>query len=186
LIWIKKAFFRLSIKFKFGVSNSVCNSLGIPSYLHRSGRAIDNEFIDEFIFRRFLATGAKIDWMKDNQLSSSIFEVKNDSCNRSKYSNSPEDVLYNVRIEDEGKHYFSWGILSIGTKAFSIFTFKVNGTTRTFSLQLSHDPLECMFPHSEIIVLEVGFRIDTNKPKSVKTAIRDFLITECKIVKYPS
>jgi hypothetical protein len=43
-----------------------------------------------------------------------------------------------------------------------------------------------MFPHSEIIVLEAGIRIDTSKPKSVKAVIRDYLITECEIVKFPS
>lgn len=168
------------------MSSSVCDSLGIPSYLHRKGRDIDNHFIDEFVYRRFLASAEKSDWMANNQISSSIFEVKNDSCNRSKYSNSPEDVLYNIRVEDEGKHYFSWGVLSINTKAFDVFTFKINETTRTFSLQLSHEPLECMFPHSEIIVLENGSVVDTSKPKSVKAAIRDFLITECEIVKLPS
>jgi len=168
------------------VSNSICDSLRIPSHLHRNGRAIDDEFGEELIYRRFLAPGLNSDWLKSRQLSSSIFEVKNDSCNRSKYSNSPHDVLYNVRIEDEGKHYLSWGILSINSKAFSLFTFQVNGTTRTFSLKLSHDPLDCMFPHSEIIVLEAGIRIDTSKPKSVKAVIRDYLITECEIVKFPS
>jgi hypothetical protein len=84
--------------------------------------------------------------------------------------------LYNVRVEDEGNHYFSWGVLSIKPQAFDVFTFKTTNTSRTFFLQLRHDPLDCMFPHSEIIVLENGSVVDTSKPKSVKAAIRDFLI----------
>lgn len=186
MIWIEKVFLSLLEKFNSESSESVCSSLGIPSHLHRAGRVNDDVFVGEVIFRRFLASGTKNDWSKNSQISCSIFEVKNDSCNRSKYSDSPEDVLYNVRIEDGGNHYFSWGILSIGSDMFDLFTFQINGTTRTFSLKLEHVPLDCMFPHSEIIVFENNEKVDTSKPKSVKVVIRDYLISNCDIVKSPS
>jgi hypothetical protein len=152
-----------------------------------NGRTVDEEFNNEIIYRRFKASADKSEWLNNSQLSSSIFQVNSDSCNRSKYSEFPEDVLFNIRIEDNGAHYFSWGILAFNSEIIDSFSFLLNGTKRTFSMKLDHTPLDCMFPHSEIIVLEGEEKININiPPKSARVVIRDYLISNCEIIKSPS
>lgn len=45
--------------------------------------------------------------------SATSFKLAEDAYNRSKYSQEPKDVLYNVRPEDGGKHYTDAGILAL-------------------------------------------------------------------------
>ena len=165
-----------------------CQKLGIPEYLHRQERPIDNQFLTETIFRRFDVAGEPSDWRNDKGISASIFPVKDDSCNRDKYSEKPEDVLYNTREEDGGSHYVNMGILSFCSSTIDNFTAEINQNNikRIFTLKLKHDPLECMYPHCEILVLENGQILDQNKPKSIKTLIRDILLDKITIVKEPS
>lgn len=185
MIWIKKGCLNLLRNKSKSQEKTVCDSLGIPSYLQRNGRPEDNNFLSETIYRRFRSSANIQSWLNDQSISSSIFPVQDDSCNRSKYSNVPEDVLYNVRVEDSGAHYLSWGILEFDSDALKTFSSEVNGEKRYFTIGLIHSPLECMYPHSEIIVYENGERIDTNKPKSIKRLIRDCLINNSRIVKHP-
>lgn len=168
--------------------NQLCQQLGIPERLHRNGRGIDNEFLeDELIYRRFKVEGNKEDWLSNSQISTSIFKVSNDSCNRSKYSEEPEDVLFNIRPQDEGKHYIDWGILSLQVHQLNQFSFPIqqNSIDRIFSIKVEHVPDDCMYPHSEIRVFVDGELISKNKPSSINRAIRDFLIEQVVIVKEP-
>lgn len=165
-----------------------CHALGIPEYLHRDERPIDIHFLSETIFRRFDVPGEPSTWRKDKRISASIFPVRNDSCIREKYSRKPEDVLYNTRVEDNGRHYFHMGILSFSTSDIDGFKEEIshNNSRRIFTLKMKHDPLDCMYPHCEILVLENDTILDQNKPKSIKTLVRDILLDKISIVKEPS
>lgn len=168
--------------------NELCTQLGIPERLHRNGRAIDTEFLeDELVYRRFKVEGTKEDWHSNNQVSVKVFPISNDSCNRSKYCESPEDVLFNTRPSDEGKHYLDWGILSLEVSKLNDFnfSFQQNSIQKLFFIKVEHIPSECMYPHSEIRVYENGVLIIQDKPKSIKSAIRKFLMDRKKIVKEP-
>ena len=118
-------------------------------------------------------------------MSVALFELKDDSYNRSKYSQKPEDVLYNEREEDKGNHYLDAGILQVAILHTLTFGFEINDEERKFQLLPVHKPTECIFPHSELHIYENGAKIDyaQSKPKSLKAAIRDFLVRNCTVVK---
>lgn len=166
----------------------VCKALGIPEYLHRDGRPIDEEFNSELIYRRFNIAGNPSEWIKDKSISTVIFEVKNDSCNREKYCKTPSDVLFNTRPEDKGAHYEHHGIISFNSDVVQYFneSLELNDTKRQFTLKMVHYPNDCMYPHCEIHVYENGIYVDSGKPKSIKALIRDILIGACEVIKYPT
>jgi hypothetical protein len=165
-----------------------CSQLNIPSYLYTNGRTADQNFNSEKIWRRFKGSSSKDEWRKTH-ISAAIFPVRDDSCIRSKYSRDAEDVLYNDREQDNGLHYRDWGILEIETTTlFDFLPHKIeqNGIVRSFTIDLFHSPTECIYPHSEIKVLENGNLINASKPKSTKTAIRDFLLKISRVIKNPN
>ncbi len=162
-----------------------CSKLGIPDHLHQDDRVPDQSFEEgELLYRRFRVLGKVEDWKNDKSLSVAIFEIKNDSFNRSKYSN-PEDVLYNDNFEADGKHHTSNGILSLPVAELNEFDFPVlqNKILKHYTIKVSHTPLVCNYSHSEIFVLEEEQQIDSNKPKSMKAALRDFLLERVTIIK---
>lgn len=170
-----------------------CSELGIPSHLHTGTRDVDNTFgMDETIYRRFKCAGGPNDWKKNSTLSASVFPVDNDSCNRSKYCRYPEDVLYNTRKQDNGVHYSDHGILGFKVSDFFTLTvppappIKQNGVVRNFTFHLEHQPEVCMYPHTEIWIIDANNRIDTKPPKSTRALIRDRLLSIINIVKEPS
>lgn len=166
--------------------SEVCSKLGIPKELERNNRPPDQIFNCEKIYRRFQGTSNIEDWKSDRGISSSIFPVKNDSCNREKYSTNPTDVLYNIREQDGGAHYFgTYGILEFSSDIIYEFensSLEINNVVRKFTLQLIHSPEECMYPHCEVLVLENGNRIQHLTAKSIKSAIRVFLIDNCTVL----
>ena len=100
-----------------------CKELGIPDYLHRGARSADQNFDpEESLYRRFFTKIPSSEWQQDKAVSSVLFELKDDSYNRSKYSQEPEDVLYNEREEDRGSHYFEAGILQVAVLHTSKFS----------------------------------------------------------------
>jgi len=168
--------------------SKLCTQLGIPERLHKNGRDIDAAFLeDELIYRRFKVEGSQEDWNANNQISVKIFPVSNDSCNRSKYCESPEDVLFNTRPSDEGKHYLDWGIIALEVTRLNDFEFSFyqNSNRKIFLIKVEHVPSECMYPHSEIRVYENDSLVVQDKPKSTKSAIRKFLMDRIVIVKEP-
>jgi len=166
-----------------------CKSLGIPDHLFTNNRQIINTFSpEEEIYRRFKASGTPEDWIKDKQLSAAVFPVDEDSCNREKFSESCEDVLYNTRHEDEGNHYFDWGVLMFQAGELNQFHNRITekGVHRDFVIELEHQPTECMYPHCIVNVLENGKKIDHKQPpRSIRALVRDILIVKSTVVKYP-
>lgn len=172
--------------------NDPCSRLGIPKHLHTANRQKVSEFApSETIYRRFTEPGTINQWKGNNQVSASIFKLDNDSCNRSIFCQLPEDVLLNTREQDNGAHYLTHGIISFNVgKFYSLLVppapaIKQNGFDRNFVLHLEHDPLPCMYPHTEIHVYDGSNRIDNSPPKSTKAIIRGLLLDICEIVKMP-
>lgn len=171
--------------------NAECTAIGIPDKLHKDEREDDPVFnVDEVLFRRFKVQGEPAEWLTNSALSAAVFEIKNDSFNRSKYSDA-EDVLYNDRPEDNGAHYVDWGILSLPVSCINLeipIDHKEKGvvTRRIFTIQVRHTSKPCNYAHCEIFVFEDGVQIDSNKPKSVKLSIRNHLVGISTILKKPS
>lgn len=164
-----------------------CKGLNIPDYLHTNGREPDPHFNSELIYRWFRGpVEFSTDWRDHDHVSSVIFAVKNDSCNREKYSRTPEDVLINTTGDD--RNLSDCGIIQINSDHLSgqVHEIEQNNKKRTFELGIEHVPTECMYPHCEIIVFENGVKIDEKgPPRSTRTAIRRMLIKEVDIVKDP-
>ena len=163
-----------------------CSKLGIPAYLHQGDRNADQNFDpEELLYRRFFTKIPSSEWQQNKSVSVALFELKDDSYNRSRYSQEPEDVLYNERKEDNGNHYFDAGILQVAILHTLEFSFDINGNERAFRLSPFHKPTECIFPHTELHIYENETKIDytQSKPKSLKAAIRDFLVRNCIVIK---
>lgn len=168
--------------------SGLCSSLRIPERLHTNNREIDNDFRGEEIYRRFNISGERSNWENNRTLSASIFPVDRDSCNRQKFSLSPNDVLYNTRPQDNGAHYLHHGIIMFKAEAVEEFdeTLTENGKNRIFKLRIEHVPTECMYPHCEVHVFENGVKLDLTKPpRSIRGFVRDVLLEHSSIIKYP-
>lgn len=170
----------------------ICTQLKIPEYLHQRERVADSQFDEtEKIYRRFSVDGEIEDWKNTRAISAQIFRLSEDgdSCSRSKYTKVPEDVLYNDKVEDEGHHYNHHGIFSFMVdKLVRIGPVYQNEIKRTFIIKLEHTPKECLYPHSDIVVYEVGKDGSVNinePPRSTKTLIRNSLLDIIDIYKYP-
>jgi hypothetical protein len=148
-----------------------CTISDIPEQLHRNGRPVVPDFErDEFIYRRFI-----------NSNEAEIFKLQDTSVNRSKFSQSPSDVLFNIK---DGRRYFNQGIVQL--KVSDVERIECSHPTlpnQRFTLKLIHDPEECMYPHSIIGVYLNGQKIEKIKPNQVKTAIRDSLMAIKKQIK---
>src|SRR5947209_1929844 len=147
--------------------NPVCTSLGIPEHLHQDDRLADPTFEPaEVLYRRFLVSGRIEEWLKNNSLSSAVFQIKNDSFNRSKYSEA-NDVLYNDIVEENGNHYNDSGILQVPS-SINDFDFQINQnkTLRQFTVRVVHTPRSCNYSHSEVFLFENGVQINSNKPST--------------------
>ena len=165
-----------------------CSVLNIPARLHTAGRLKDPNFDeDEVVYRRFSVPGPKEAWsMAGNDPSVNIFKLNEDSYNRSKYCEEPEDVLFNVIPEDDGRHYTDAGILSLQIQKLkeseSEFIITENGNKRRFTFSIEHDPLPCMYPHTNVNIMENG-EIAPKRPTSLKFAFRLMLRDYLKIIK---
>lgn len=156
------------------MKNCKCAELGIPDHLHQLDRPIDNHFLQsELIYRRFpcLDTNAK-KTLVDGKLSASVFSTHKMSLNRQKYSNEPSDVLYNINSKE---HFINDGIFSLTVVNVNDFSEpSPNDHNKLYTLKLLHKPDECMYSHCEIFVGFDGELLDDlERPKSVKTAIKD-------------
>lgn len=165
-----------------------CSALGIPERLHTGDREADSHFEEnEQVYRRFWLPGPKETWsMIGNSPSARIFDLSEDSYNRSKYCDQPEDVLFNVSQESDGEHYANAGIMALQVSHIrddtTEFTITENGNERRFTFSVEHDPLPCMYPHTNVNVLENG-KLAPKRPQSLKLAFRLMLRDYLSIVK---
>lgn len=133
-----------------------CEILGIPNHLHKNQRELDTIFDEEeVLYRRFKIERSK--WEGTIQESSAVFELKDDSYNRSKYCLSPTDVLYS----STGEYYENWGIGSVSISKISGNKKSIiNNEIRNFTIKVEHTPEICNYPHCEVFIYEDGIGKD--------------------------
>jgi hypothetical protein len=165
-----------------------CSNIGIPEHLHQGEREEDSVFSDdEKIYRRFFVSPPKSAWLNNKQLSAKVFKLEDDSYNRERYSNAPEDVLFNKDAANKIDHYFSFGILCLICEDIKTYSYEaeVNSNNIKITFDIFHKPEKCIYPHSEIHAYSNGEYIKKVAPKSFRTLIRDILIGFSEIVKDP-
>ena len=170
--------------------NNHCHEIGIPAHLHQNSRPQAPQFDEkELLYRRFFVHPPKSAWLgKENRhKSAKIFHLENDSYNRSKFSQKPEDVLFNINAQSPEDHFGNWGVLSIEVADLQglVVPAEINGETGSVTFQPVHKPETCMYPHSEIHAFRNGAFIPEVAPKSVRAIVRDILVEICGILKEP-
>ncbi|UZU00075.1 hypothetical protein ODZ84_11115 [Chryseobacterium fluminis] len=158
-----------------------CDEICIPKNLHWDMRPTDENFENENLYRR-VRVPIDQNRIKEKEISAIIFPIKDDSCNREKYS-KPIDVLYNINAKNCDDHFFNCAIVGINSNHILPQFFTPEGSSDIFTFQILHSPVECMYPHCEVIVFKNNTRVSDNKPKSVKAFIRDVIIKNCIIIK---
>jgi len=130
--------------------NQNCAQKGIPEHLHQDNRDEDPDFDDaELLYRRFLS---KVD-SRDELIAA--LSTRSMSVNRDRYSEEPEDVLYNINANHPDDHFFDCGILEFDVE--SVETINVEHPqldNRSYSFRVLHRPSQCMYPHSVVKVVE--------------------------------
>jgi hypothetical protein len=171
--------------------SAVCKSLGIPHYLCKNGRSPLTYFgKNEFLLRRFNVKGRVKNFIDINtrqpivKISNEIFQLNNDSYNRSIFCRVATDVLYNDRVVDNGAHYTSHGVLSIsiGSIVGVISPLNQNGSIKHCELRPIHTPMECNYSHCELQYFVDGTLYES-RPKSANTFFRRILIKRMNILK---
>jgi hypothetical protein len=175
--------------------DKICNELGIPKRLRRNKRESFDEFHDsnENLYRWF---APEIEYLFDGTLSPStvgkVFSPPRDiSCNRSRFCDYPTDVLFNTNNLPHRNDFgiIKTSILLIEKYRFSVFVSNNKNIEEEIFIefQVIHSPEECMYPHSEIIVLRNGKRIEGDvKPKKLKTLLREELSRKFKVCHLPT
>ncbi len=162
----------------------------IPDRLHRNGRLADQVFLsEEKIYRRFPVKKNETDSYiitnpetGEKTVSSSIFRTDQMSCNREKYSESPNDVLYDII---NGKHCFACGIVELVVATIDSINLKHPCEDKKYNLKTSHSPEDLMYPHIEVLTYENSIPVRDIKPNSVKSKIKELYSKSCQITKDP-
>jgi len=156
-----------------------CADIGIPKHLHQNDKKPDQDFRkDSFIYIR-VEPGK----LKKQLPDMNTFTTRDQSCNRDKYSQSPEDVLYDINAKDKKDHYFNRGIVALKVSELEKQKFthpEIN--YRIYTLRLFHKPEECMYPHSEIHT-HCNNEYKKVKPEELKLSIKNYYRKHCKILR---
>ncbi|MCX6876026.1 MAG: hypothetical protein NTW21_19795 [Verrucomicrobia bacterium] len=102
------------------------------------------------------------------------------SVNRGKFSESPDDVLWNDKA---GGRYENFGVVQFQVSALQGRWDHPNDKQFPVSYRLEpeHQPERCNYPHSEVVTIEFNRETGTStsvskiKPSSVKLEIREHL-----------
>lgn len=167
------------------MANTICASQGIPEYLWQKDRVEDQEFLgDEILLRRFRIPLPE-DFQFDDSIGVELFEMRDDSYNRTKYCFDNKDVLWNGNPNyNNGEHFGNYGVLAISVQELSVSTeFVLNGKTVLCQLQPVHRPDPCNYAHTEAWFIIDGIKKDSKKPAAVKTLFRRLLLKKFEVVK---
>lgn len=173
-----------------------CKELNIPEHLWQKDRGCINDFLDdEQLYRRFKNpvphNFADPDAPKNDDkitaFTGEIFQLKGgddgDSYNRSKFCDTPEDVL----ISNNGKKSVHYGIFTLKACELKFTTpFKLNSIQKLLEVYIEHNPLKCNYAHS-ILKFKVNGEVPKNpKPgRTIKNIIRQELGPRIKVIKHP-
>lgn len=157
--------------------------MSIPQRLWISNRPEDPNFEpDEVLYRR-IQTPLPADFRDDDTIGVELFEIKDDSYNRSKYCSTEYDVLFNTRIQDNGQHYSNWGIISVTVgEMIEPVPFNLQGKMVECQLLPEHAPGICNYAHTEAWFYRDGIKVSKNKPPSMKTFFRRRLLKTLKVI----
>lgn len=157
-----------------------CDELGIPKYLHRNGRPIDNHFRKkEWLYRRIPPGG----FLPNGQISAASLRISNMSVNRDKYTKHPQkDVLYDINSTN---HFFSWAIVKIRVGFLEELELRHPMHNEKFTFKVKHEPEECMYPHSVSLTLVNSTPADRDLPKTLRATFREEFRVNCVLVKEP-
>ena len=150
----------------------------IPARLYTNDRAADQAFgHTEKLFIR-----VPENCYEGGRPSLNAFTSQSQSFNREKYCEVAEDVLFNIDAENENDHFDTFGIISLRTDALTAEVFPHPQEPIQYVLAPDHDPVECMYPHSEILTFVAGDE-RTIRSSLVKTTIKKFYRRSCEIEK---
>ncbi|OIN59834.1 hypothetical protein [Arsenicibacter rosenii] len=159
-------------------------ALVIPVHLHQHDRPPTDIQDDEVLYRRFFVKGPTKDWKaRGKQDMAKVFQLSNDSYNRSSLSNE-SDVLF----DDTGHYFANAGILSVSIKqirsAAGTYTLEAQGRipARILYFNAIHDPMHCNYAHAQLEIWENGTRAPS-QPSSMKTVFREMLSDNCKMIR---
>jgi hypothetical protein len=157
--------------------DDACRSKGIPDHLHQIGRpTIQNVGTSEFLYYRF-----QPDKLKNGKLSLGIFRIPNMSVLWRRFCKSPDDALFDGVT---GQHFPTWGVIQLPVSGVEAIACPPNANIQ-YELKVVHDPLLCMYPHTEVRVFGDGHKLDVIDPQ-LKTLIKDCLRDLCTLAQPPS
>ena len=161
-----------------------CSQLGIPSYLHKSGREPDPQFGSKVELYRWYRPG--LQHLPTGMLTQAAWgrafrDPHDTSVQRGDYCQDCTDALYDYK---GGNHRTHCGVMasrmdciqSLEPKQVEWTDHKGNSVTKEYTFVVTHKPEECMYPHSVIAVYENGEQLNT-KPsaRTAKNALRALL-----------
>lgn len=147
--------------------DQLCSERGIPPHLHRCEREPVEQFdAEELLFRRY-----NKDQIQNDIALAISFDRSSSSLTRSKFG-SADDARWDG---ETGRYHDQCGVISIPAAAFQGQSWKVRDLAVAVQVTPFHDPLQCMFPHCDLRVVEGGKEIMRIKQKSIKMEIRDLL-----------
>ncbi|MEO6838549.1 MAG: hypothetical protein ABI185_09170 [Ginsengibacter sp.] len=158
----------------------------IPGRLHTNDRKI----IDEFDLNENLYKRCRQEDLKNPYLAGTLSEL---SHNRSGLIEdilcNPDDVLYNIKPEEQDEKYEDLKVCTIRIKDLNnenrykkTFREIKNGETFNAVIELFHDPIPCMYPHSVFkiwlngeIVTYQNYKQTLKKVNQIRNSIREEL-----------
>jgi hypothetical protein len=148
------------------MADPACLALQIPERLHTEDRKPDPHFgASEWLYR-WIAKGYE---RKDLVAGFSL--NPGESVNRERHSKYPADVLFNAKT---GKHRVGFAILAFDVRLLRQ-PFASDQQNTTYSYDVVHKPVPCMYPHCEIEVT-MGGQITTKVPPLVRRTWRDAIV----------
>lgn len=158
-----------------------CDELRIPKHLHKGNKERDPHFGKaEKLYRRIPPDG----FLRDREISAQYLRISDLSVNREKYSKVPtEDVLFDIKA---GKHFLSYGVIEFQVGFVEALSFRhPDDKNDIYSFKIKHEPEECMYPHSVLMVLLNKKECNKLQPKSLRSLFRDELMKNYHLAKQP-
>jgi hypothetical protein len=146
-----------------------------PPHLHSNGRDPDPHFDDdEKIYRRFTHGIDQEPWhgIKEE------LRLRKDSACRAKYMRTPDDT----RWRNDGVYAAGTSVFMLTVQAYCAITVSLSDG-RVYSIRPRHDPLQCMYPHTELDVICNGTVVSHDAiAKSARALLRDAIQRACIVV----
>jgi hypothetical protein len=154
--------------------NPVCSAFGIPARLHRNNQPVDNDFsAPEFFYRRYpfedLLKSQKP--YPENIYSVALSFRDGMSVNRGRYCSHPGDVLFNDSSEEH--YHLDYGVVQLEVEGLHYWSNSRRADdTGEYTLEIVHEPMDCMYPHSSVYLKKNGNRTDGPKGGGLKMQIK--------------